>query len=126
MSNKTMTRKAFIKSLGVSVLGILFTLRSLKDPIVAEAGVTDNVSLGVGVTMGNSAPSNPNTLWVNPNEDESGKYYNGTEWRPFTSRSYVKSMQAPKNKATIWLNESDGALYYNDGESWVPINALWG
>ena len=126
MSNEKMTRKTFIKSFGIGILSLFFTIRSIGKPDIVKANVSDNLSPG-GVSYGPDAPAaNPNTLWIDPNENDAGKYCNGTKWLQFTSRSYVKSQTAPSNKSTIWLNVNDGAFYYYDGNSWVPVTALWG
>lgn len=124
--SERMTRKDFLQKLGLSALGIAILGHSLSKPIIAEAGINDNLPSGSGgVKYDTSAPANPNMLWINPDESEAGRYYDGNQWKTFTSKSVVKSTAAPVNKDTLWLNLNNSALYWHNGTSWVPVYALW-
>lgn len=122
----TMSRGDFLRKMGLSVLGLTIVGHSLSKPIVAQAGINDNLPSGSGgVKVDIESPANPNMLWINPEESNAGRYYDGHNWQTFTSKSAVRSDVAPANKDVLWLNTNNSALYYHNGTGWVPVYALW-
>lgn len=60
----TMTRKDFLKKLGLGALGLAVVGSQLKNPITAQAAVADNVSSGGGVCVQVDKPANTQMLWI--------------------------------------------------------------
>lgn len=78
----TMSRMDFLKKSAVGLLGLLFVAKSSVDTSYA-ASVRDNLNGGGGgVSIGTTAPSNKNKLWVDTSKSSRGvmKYWNGFQW----------------------------------------------
>ena len=78
--NSIVTRKEFLKTGAVGILGLLLFL---KNPISSNAAVArDNLSGGGGLHVGTSAPANKSKLWIDTSNPGRGtaRYWNGSEW----------------------------------------------
>lgn len=128
MANQKLTRKEFLKRLGITSLGLALAgtfLGSYAETVFA--GVSDNMASGSGggVKVSATPPANPHMLWINTSKANFPYYHNGVAWVPVPT--VYESGENPGNDSQIpWLQKSTGVVYYNNGTQWVNTRSVWG
>lgn len=82
-TSSLMTRKEFLKKVGIGSLAALFFSKMSLEKVFANTTVTDNLaSAGAsnGYYVGNTPPSVTNKLWVNTADNKRIYYFNGNDW----------------------------------------------
>lgn len=83
------------------------------------------------IFAGAEAPSGDGAtkLWVDTSDDNTLKYYNGTEWAPLTAAGggFVVSNTMPEDTDLLWIDTGNGGIMkYHNGTSWAAVAAAWG
>ena len=79
------SRKDFLKKLGLSAFLGGLAVKSLADPVKAAVTVNDNLT-GGGTYTGDSAPANKQLIWIDTTTTPgTPKYWNGSAWTKVNS-----------------------------------------